>query len=485
VRASLYDDFARQAMLLDRAQDAADSRVHALGLWREIGDRLREGDTLRLLGMALGTLNRGEECINALRASIEILAPLGPTAELAWADSSLAGHLIVRGVIDEVSKLAREAQEIAEPLGLTEVLSDALNTEAAATYNSGGEWAGIMRRSLAVALAGGHVREVSRAYANMHLFHIADRDWAAAEACYTEGIAWSDDHDIAICGLILRSDHANALERTGRWDEAVALCTELLADGGPSPHIRLVLSTLLGVIQARQAAPGAWEYLSGAMDDAEGSGDPWSIIPVRLARIEALWLRGDLHSARAEAELADEIVDACDEWDRGAVAVWLRRTGSIRPPRGEVAAPFRRQLDADWAGAARLWSDLGCPYEAGLALLGSSDEAALREALRILTSLGATATVRVTRQKMRQLGIRSIPVGPRLATQANPHGLTRREQEVLGLIAAGQTNAEIAAKLFISAKTVDHHVSSVLAKLGVPTRGAAAEWVMRIGSAAV
>ena len=187
--------------------------------------------------------------------------------------------------------------------------------------------------------------------------------------------------------------------------------------------------------------------------------------------------------ARREAELADDAVGVCDGWDRGAVAAWLRRTGSARPPHGEPAAPYRRQLGGDWAGAARLWTDLGCPYEAGLALLESPEEAALREALRIFTDLGATATARLIRHKMRRLAIRSIPAGPRTATQEHPLGLTRREAEVLDLICAGLTNAEIAGKLFISVKTVDHHVSAVLAKLGAPTRRAAATRAVKLGLA--
>jgi DNA-binding NarL/FixJ family response regulator len=86
---------------------------------------------------------------------------------------------------------------------------------------------------------------------------------------------------------------------------------------------------------------------------------------------------------------------------------------------------------------------------------------------------------------MRQLGIRSVPTGPRRPARAHPRGLTPREQEVLELIAGGLTNGEIAAKLLISEKTVDHHVSAILAKLGVPSRGAAVQWVLKPGPAAV
>ena len=105
----------------------------------------------------------------------------------------------------------------------------------------------------------------------------------------------------------------------------------------------------------------------------------------------------------------------------------------------------------------------------------------MREALKIFHGLGASAAAGITRQKMRRLGIRSIPAGPRAATRAHPAGLTRREREVLDLICAGHTNAEIAAKLFISAKTVDHHVSAVLAKLDAPTREVAAAHATRLG----
>jgi DNA-binding CsgD family transcriptional regulator len=388
---------------------------------------------------------------------------------------------MMRGANQDAIELARRAQAIAWPLGLTKVLSSALNTEVCAVQVLGGEWAKTLRQALDIALTGRHEAEVARAYVNLHACYVAERDWAAAERYFTRGTAYCDDRDITTYSTYLRSERTGVLEWTGRWDEAEALCRELLRQGGPSPSIRLCPLNWFGTILARRGEPGAWECLDEAIEYAAGAGEPQSIVPVRLARAEAFWLEGRLAEARREAQLADDVADGCDRWRRGAAAVWLRRTGSTRPPRGELAAPYQRLLDGDRAGAARLWTDLGCPYEAALALLESTDEASLRKALWTFIDLGASATVRLTRQKMRRLAIRSIPAGPRTTTRKHPLGLTRREREVLELICARHTNAEIAQKLFISVKTVDHHVSAVLAKLDAPTRRAAATRAAKLG----
>jgi DNA-binding CsgD family transcriptional regulator len=203
------------------------------------------------------------------------------------------------------------------------------------------------------------------------------------------------------------------------------------------------------------------------------------IVAVRLARAEAWWLAGTLNAARHEAELAHDA--SVDNWTRGAIGVWLYRTGSIRSPRDDVADPYRLQLCKDWARAAEKWTELGCPYDTAMALFDAAEEATLREALRIFQELGAAAAARLTRQRMRQIGIRSIPRGPKATTRTNPMQLTLREREVLDLICRDHTNAEIAERLFISARTVAHHVSAVLAKLDVQTRKAAAVQATRLG----
>ena len=113
-----------------------------------------------------------------------------------------------------------------------------------------------------------------------------------------------------------------------------------------------------------------------------------------------------------------------------------RLEAPLGPP-FSLPKPFVAEIAGDWQGAALAWERLGRPYEAALALQDSAEEQRLHKAVKIFTGLGASAAARMTQQKMRQLGIRSIPAGPRIATRAHPLGLTRREQEVPDLICAG------------------------------------------------
>jgi DNA-binding CsgD family transcriptional regulator len=237
----------------------------------------------------------------------------------------------------------------------------------------------------------------------------------------------------------------------------------------------MIPMTSLAMVAARRDKGDVWPHLDAAMTAADGSTGQIYIAAARLARAEARWLESDVTGARQEAELADDAsADLTDPWLNGEIAVWLLRTGSPRTGQRELAEPYRLQLTGNHRGAAELFDALGCPYDAALALLDAPDELALRRALDICDALGAVATSRIIRQRMRSLGIRSIPAGRRATTRENPLGLTQREQEVLELLYEGSTNAGIATKLVISPKTVDHHVSSVLAKLGVSSRTEAA-----------
>jgi DNA-binding CsgD family transcriptional regulator/tetratricopeptide (TPR) repeat protein len=470
--ARLHARLADELTLTDRPGDAAVAYRRALELWREAGDKISAGDTLNRLSCSLWSQCDGQEGHAVALAAVAELEQFGPTPELAGAHAGLAGSWMMLSDYKATITHARRAQSLAEALGLPAVLSDALNFEAVAVAQQGGDGIGLMNQALEIALAHCQEEQASRAYANLLCLHGYRRDVGAAEQCFVNAIAYCEEHDITTDAGLMRGEWALALLRAGRWDEASAVCIESLGSPGQSSFNRIDAMTALGTLLARRGQSGTWDHLDEALGLAVSLDDPHALAQIRLARAEANWLEGRSDKALREAELA-LAPGLCEEWVLGAIAIWLDVTGSEQVAHGMMAEPCRRQIAGDWRGAADAWIEVACPYDAALALLGSGDEAALREALSIFAGLGAAPAAAITRRRMRALGVRSIPVGPRTATRAGPAGLTRREQQVLGLLAAGHTNAEIAAALFLSAKTVDHHVSAILAKLGVSTRNAA------------
>jgi len=204
---------------------------------------------------------------------------------------------------------------------------------------------------------------------------------------------------------------------------------------------------------------------------------------VRAVQAELLWLSGQVDRACEEArEAYEQSAGRADPWKLGALAVWLWRLGAGADMPVGLPEPYAREITGDWRGAAAAWERLGRAYDAALTrAISSPEDAELRAALTVLDGLGARAAAAVARRRMKELGLTAIPRGPRPATRAAPCGLTPREQEVLALLSQGLSNREISRRLFISERTVDHHVSAVLSKIGVSSRTAAAREATKMG----
>jgi DNA-binding CsgD family transcriptional regulator len=252
-----------------------------------------------------------------------------------------------------------------------------------------------------------------------------------------------------------------------------------------SPVTRLVALTALGQVCARRGSPNATPALDEALALAERNGQQIRLWPVRLARAEAALLNGDRNRARAEARAArDTVFSRGNQWHRGELAWLLWQAGDRDVPTDNLAKPYALQIAGDWAGAAAAWRHLGCPYEEACALAESDDPADIRSAIDAYESLRARPALGHAMSRLRALGERNLPVvrrGPRASTRAHPAGLTQRETEVLALLAEGLRNAEIAERLYLTPKTVRHHVSAILAKLGVETRTEAARAAAKLG----
>jgi DNA-binding CsgD family transcriptional regulator len=261
----------------------------------------------------------------------------------------------------------------------------------------------------------------------------------------------------------------------GHWAEAAGAAGETLRRPDAPAISRIVGLVALGRLHSRQGSPGAHATLDEALKLALQTDTVQRLAPVRSARAEAAWLAGNGQQALEEARAVyDLAVSKQHPWFTGELAFWRWQAGDKVDVPEWTAAPFVLQIAGDWSAAAGAWEALGCPYEQARALAEGNSQAQMA-ALATFEQLGARPMAEVVRQKLRQAGIQTIPRGPRITTKENPFSLTNRQVEILHLLTQKLTNAEIAARLHISPKTVDHHVSAVLAKLDVSSREEAAE----------
>jgi DNA-binding CsgD family transcriptional regulator len=214
---------------------------------------------------------------------------------------------------------------------------------------------------------------------------------------------------------------------------------------------------------------------------AEPTGELPRLGPVAAARTEAACLEGDRDRAADASEGALRLALARKSpWLIGELAAWRRRAGLDDDPFLGAAEPYALQLAGEWERAAELWREFGCSYEAALALAEADGDEPIQRAHVELQLLGAQPAAAIVARRLRERGL-SVPRGPRPTTRANPANLTARELEVLAHVAQGLRNAEVAGRLFVSEKTVDHHVSAILRKLDVHTRGEASAKAVRLG----
>jgi DNA-binding CsgD family transcriptional regulator len=198
------------------------------------------------------------------------------------------------------------------------------------------------------------------------------------------------------------------------------------------------------------------------------------LAPVCAARAEAAWLAGETQKVLHEARTAYDLALSKEHvWFVGELAYWQWKVGELQKVPDMAAQPFALQMAGQWAQAAEAWSALNCPYEAARALAESDDETALKQALSEFEHLGALPMMHWVARRLRDLGVKGVARGTRAATKTNLAGLTNRELEVLHLLVQGLRDKQIARDLKLSAKTVGHHVSAILGKLGVSSRAEA------------
>ena len=213
----------------------------------------------------------------------------------------------------------------------------------------------------------------------------------------------------------------------------------VLRDPRSAPAPRGMALTALGLVRARRGDPESAAPLSEEQLLAWPTEELLRFAPVAAARGEAAWLAGEPAAVGRETDAALSLaLRRQAPWVVGELASWRWRAGlRDRLGPGAAAKPYALSLAGEPAQAAKVWRELGCPYEAAMALADADAEDLLRRAYDELQALGARPAAAIVARKLRERGVRGVPRGPRPRTRANPAGLTARELEVLSLVARG------------------------------------------------
>ena len=330
-----------------------------------------------------------------------------------------------------------------------------------------------LQRSLELALDAGLERHAAVAYCNLVACSHDIRDYETAVAQLEAGRAFCDEHDLLAWDIYL-----------GGWEAHIALDHGRWARGGGARRARTSSARAARCRTAGSARCSSWDVLHARRGDA----DPWPALdealaiavaaneldtlgPVAIARAEARWLAGEADLVAEETDDALARAERSDHrWLIGELAIWRHRAGlphagGERLPRALPGGAHGRRSRG--RGVLELRADAATTPR-------SRWPPATRRTIcaRACASCRASAhdpAAAIVARRLRERGARGVQLGPRAATRANPAGLTARQLDVLALLTRGDRNADIAAKLFLSEKTVDHHVSAILRKLGVRT----------------
>jgi DNA-binding CsgD family transcriptional regulator len=405
---------------------------------------------------------------------------------------------------------AREALDVARQVDDVDLTLCASSELGAALVEVGevDEGTALLDRAMAGALAGeGGDRDT------LVLVGCRTITWCSRTADITRAIEWiraadraNERYGSAHLFTVCRTHHGNVLFAAGEWDRAEQeLLGALELGGGAEPALHAEATAGLALLRLAQGRVADAERLLAGLDDQPATvaarvvlhlanGAPTAAAALCRRRLRALdegsIERAQLLDLLAEAEAktpdpgaAAVPVPEVDATPRAAAAVLSvalleRAHGRLLAIAGDPEAVEHLER------ALQGFAGLGIPYESARTrallaqVLAPTDAetaiAEARAALTCLDDLGAAREADETAALLRSLGVRAARAGPRGRST-----LSQREQEVLALLGEGLANPAIAARLYISRRTVEHHVASVLRKLGLSGRGEVAAYVAR------
>lgn len=485
-RAELLEAVAIEYYLIDRLDDAIAASARAMRVREEAGDRTGMSTNHHALAVYHWYNAERSEAEEHARAAVDVLAgDDGPTDS----ERSVLGHAFAMQAF-----LALHSSDVT---AARDLIASAKNEAEASDEPTIRVRVKLIDGLIGVVQGDAHcrdavVRELDRAgddyddvyssgYSNLGFLDVEQRRFDDAAALLDRSIAMSVERDLPICRVWQTGARGRLKLLAGDWEAALTDADEVLA-GRSAPLARFWPHLGRAIIGLRRNGDAGTE-LDAAWSLATRYGELMRRLHAAAVVVERAWLTGDVDPRLDEcAALLDEPPRPGLEWARGELAVWLHRLrldGAVHVD--DIAEPYALELAGDVTRAADAWKVIGAPFEQALALSRAHDPDASRAAIDLLDRLGADAVAAKVRHVLRAEGAMSVPARRRATTREHPAGLTARQVEVLRQMSHGLTNAELGAQLYISTKTVDHHVSAILTKLGVASRREAVRSARALG----
>ena len=505
----VLDALGRAHWWLADPDRAIDLRERAYTIFRKRGDDARATRIALWLSREYGEVHRNEPAANGwLARASSLLESSAPSAEHGWLALMRSSRAIEPA---EIEKLAREALELAREYKDPDLEIRALSRLALALAEQGrvGDGVTCFDEAMAAATAGEAttLETVGEACCDGMTLTEVVGDAGRLERWSAVIMGFMQKHQygplVAFCGsccgelFALSGDTAGAeremlnaikqLEESGQHSRCVhpaVKLAELRVTQGRLEDAERLLSGYEGLPEAARAqvalalARGQTAVAAAVLERRLNSLGPDSLLslPLLVQLVEVRVAKSDPEGARQAAERIAALAMQNDEPRIAAEAA--RALG-----RAAIAAGEFHEAKGELEQALLLLEKLRHPLEIArtrmlLAQVLAPDvaRAEIQAALSVFEKLGATREADQAAAAMRALG-GSARTGPK------GYGtLSKREEEVLVLLAEGLTNAEIAARLYISTKTAGNHVSNILMKLNLRSRAEAATYAARRGS---
>ena len=478
-----YEFYAYECYLTKQIKNGIIYQARSLNLRKEKNDIEKTADCMRFLSRLWwydGNRKNSEALAND---AIELLKDQPSSRTKAMVLSNMSQLKMLAYEFDACIDWGEQAIKMAKEIADDEVLCHALNNVGTSLSRIGlsrQKGIALLQQSLQIAINLSYEDHAARAYTNLGSNAVKMKDYEFAGKILDEGIHYCEDRDLDTYTTYLTAFKARLCLEKGNWNESYHLAENLISNESQPSIVKIEALAVLATIKMRKGENDVIHLLRDAKEKAFETMEPQRIIPVVTAMLEYNWITGTSLIDKTDLDYATSLLSyKGNMYEKSEFCFWLMKTKKQHVSFPEFYEGYQLNNQSMARKAAGLWKELGCPYEQSLALF-HGDETDKKEAITIAQKMGANASYEKMKFEMRASGIKSIPRGIRKSTQANTAHLTERELDVLQLLKVGLQNKEIADKLFISPKTVDHHISSIFFKLDVKSRSKAVQEAIKL-----